>query len=233
MAYIEFKDVTKEYRNGDTITKANDEVSFTIDKGSFVVILGPSGAGKSTTMNMLGGMDTPTSGQIIVDGEDISKYDAGQLTAFRRENLGFVFQNYNLIPNLTSKENVDLSIEISHSNADANEILALCGLEKQADHFPAQLSGGEQQRVSIARAIATEPSLLLADEPTGALDNETGIQILSLLQKTCRKLGTTAVVITHNQTISQMANRIIRINSGQVESIEDQDQPKDVSEIDW
>lgn len=233
MAYIEFKDVTKEYRNGDTVTKANDEVSFTIDKGTFVVILGPSGAGKSTTMNMLGGMDIPTSGQIIVDGHDISEYDAGQLTEFRRDNLGFVFQNYNLIPNLTSKENVELSIEISDSDADAIDVLDLCGLADRADNFPAQLSGGEQQRVSIARAIASQPSLLLADEPTGALDNETGIQILKLLQKTCRELGTTVVVITHNQAISQMADRVIRINNGEVESITDQEEPKKVSEIEW
>ncbi len=233
MSYIELKDVTKAYQNGDTITKANDEVSFQIEKGEFAVILGPSGAGKSTTLNILGGMDAPTEGQVFVNGEDIAQFDTKSLTTFRRNNIGFVFQNYNLIPNLTAKENVDLSIQISESDLDAMEVLKLCGLDHRADNFPAQLSGGEQQRVSIARAIASEPALLLADEPTGALDNETGVQILKLLRKTCDDLGTTVVVITHNQTISEIADRVIRIRNGKVDSEELNPNPKDIDEIKW
>ncbi|MBG9981636.1 ABC transporter ATP-binding protein [Aerococcaceae bacterium DSM 111020] len=233
MSYIELKNVTKAYQNGDTITKANDQVTFQIEKGEFAVILGPSGAGKSTTLNILGGMDAPTDGEVIVNGEDIAQFNAKQLTTFRRNNIGFVFQNYNLIPNLTAKENVDLSIQISQSDLDAMEVLALCGLDHRADNFPAQLSGGEQQRVSIARAIASEPALLLADEPTGALDNETGIQILKLLRKTCDDLGTTVVVITHNQTISQIADRVIRIRNGKVDSEDLNSDPKDIDAIQW
>ncbi|WP_282920744.1 ABC transporter ATP-binding protein, partial [Ignavigranum ruoffiae] len=179
MAYIEFIDVTREYRTGEIVTKANDQVSFTIEQGEFAVILGPSGAGKSTTLNLLGGMDHPTSGEIWVDGQDISGYSDKELTKFRRENIGFVFQNYNLVPNLTARENVELSIQISKSHADADQVLQQCGLGHRLDNFPAQLSGGEQQRVSIARAIASQPKLLLADEPTGALDFETGQQVLA------------------------------------------------------
>lgn len=233
MSYIELNEVTKEYKSGEIITKANDKVSFQIEKGEFAVILGPSGAGKSTTLNILGGMDSPTSGEVIVDGEDIATFNARELTTFRRTKIGFVFQNYNLIPNLTAKENVDLSIQISNSSQDALEVLDLCGLKHRADNFPAQLSGGEQQRVSIARAIATEPALLLADEPTGALDNETGIQILRLLKKTCDELGTTVVVITHNQAISQMADRVIKIRNGHVEGEKININPIDVDEIEW
>lgn len=233
MSYIELIDVVKEYRNGQAVTRANDKVSFTIEKGEFTVILGPSGAGKSTTLNILGGMDNPTSGQVLIDGVDISKYSDRQLTKFRRENIGFVFQNYNLVPNLTAKENVELSIQISKSTADAVEVLKQCGLGHRIDNFPAQLSGGEQQRVSIARALASEPKLLLADEPTGALDFGTGQQVLTLLQEMGSKLNTTIVVITHNSTIAQMAHRVIRINDGMVSGIEIQDHPKAVAEIQW
>lgn len=233
MTYIRFIDVTREYRNGDHITRANDRVSFDIDKGQFAVILGPSGAGKSTTLNILGGMDNPTSGQIIVGDEDISSYNDKQLTTFRRNNIGFVFQNYNLVPNLTALENVELSIQISKSQADVHEVLKQCGLDHRADNFPAQLSGGEQQRVSIARAIASQPKLLLADEPTGALDYETGQQILALLQNISQELETTVVVITHNTAIAQMAHRVIHLHDGRVDQIKDNPQPKRVEEIAW
>lgn len=233
MAYIEFIDVTREYRTGDIVTKANDRVSFMIEQGEFAVILGPSGAGKSTTLNLLGGMDHPTSGEIWVDGQDISDYSDKELTKFRRENIGFVFQNYNLVPNLTARENVELSIQISKSHADADQVLQQCGLGHRLDNFPAQLSGGEQQRVSIARAIASQPKLLLADEPTGALDFETGQQVLALLQEMGAQFNTTVVVITHNSTIAQMAHRVIRINDGKVSEIEQVDHPKRVEEIKW
>ena len=233
MSYIELNNVTKEYKNGETITKANDNVTFQIEQGEFAVILGPSGAGKSTTLNILGGMDAPTSGEVIVNGEDIARFNSKELTTFRRNNIGFVFQNYNLIPNLTAKENVDLSIQISGSSYDAMDVLELCGLDHRADNFPAQLSGGEQQRVSIARAIASEPALLLADEPTGALDNETGIQILKLLKKTCEDFGTTVVVITHNKVISQMGDRVINIRNGQVAEEQINNNPVEVDEIIW
>lgn len=233
MTYIQFKNVTREYRNGEKVTRANDRVSFDIDKGSFTVILGPSGAGKSTTLNMLGGMDHPSSGQVIVGDEDISTYTDKQLTTFRRENIGFVFQNYNLVPNLTALENVELSIQISKSQANAHQVLEQCGLAHRADNFPAQLSGGEQQRVSIARAIASQPKLLLADEPTGALDFETGQQILGLLQDICHDLGTTVVVITHNSTIAQMAHRVIHIHDGRVAKIDNHATPMKVQDILW
>ncbi|AXY24789.1 macrolide ABC transporter ATP-binding protein [Suicoccus acidiformans] len=233
MSYIELRNIVKTYRNGDTLTHANDGVTFAVEEGEFAVMLGPSGAGKSTTMNILGGMDQPTSGDIIVDGENIAAYSNEELTRFRRYQIGFVFQNYNLVPNLTAKENVDLAIQISDSSADALEVLERCGLAHRADNFPAQLSGGEQQRVSIARAIASQPKLLLADEPTGALDNETGQQILKLLQDTCRQYGTTVIVITHNATISEMADRVIRINNGKVASVEMNEAPKAVEEIHW
>lgn len=233
MSYIEFDQVSKEYKTGDLITKANDKVSFTIDKGEFAVILGPSGAGKSTTLNILGGMDNPTSGHVWVDGQDISVFNDKELTKFRRNNIGFVFQNYNLVPNLTAKENVELSIEISKSSADPVEVLELCGLGHRLDNFPAQLSGGEQQRVSIARAIASQPKLLLADEPTGALDFETGQQILGLLQDMGKQLDTTVVVITHNSAIAQIAHRVIKINDGKVTEIIEQENPRKVEDIHW
>lgn len=233
MAYIEFNEVVRAYQNGENITLANDHVNFGIDEGEFVVILGPSGAGKSTTLNLLGGMDHPTSGQIIVDGNDIANYSDKALTKFRRENIGFVFQNYNLVPNLTAKENVELSIQISNSQAEAEAVLKECGLLHRKDNFPAQLSGGEQQRVSIARAIASEPKILLADEPTGALDFETGQTILQLLQNMGRRFNTTVIVITHNANIAEMADKVIHINDGKVSQIEIQNMPKSVEDIKW
>lgn len=233
MAYIEFNEVVRAYQNGENITLANDHVNFGIDEGEFVVILGPSGAGKSTTLNLLGGMDHPTSGQIIVDGNDIANYSDKALTKFRRENIGFVFQNYNLVPNLTAKENVELSIQISNSQAEAEAVLKECGLLHRKDNFPAQLSGGEQQRVSIARAIASEPKILLADEPTGALDFETGQTILQLLQNMGRRFNTTVIVITHNANIAEMADKVIHINDGIVSQIEIQNMPKSVEDIKW
>lgn len=233
MAYIELVDVVKEYVSGDSVTRANDGVTFSIEKGEFAAILGPSGAGKSTTLNILGGMDKATSGKILVGDEDISNYNSRQLTTFRRKNIGFVFQNYNLVANLTALENVELSIYISQSDLDAMEVLDMCGLADRANNFPAQLSGGEQQRVSIARAIASKPKLLLADEPTGALDYETGKQILQLLKDMNEELGTTMVVITHNAMIAQIADRIIRIHNGVVVEEVINDSPTPVSEIEW
>lgn len=233
MSYIELNDVVKEYKSGEVVTRANDGVTFTIESGEFAVILGPSGAGKSTTLNILGGMDKATSGDVIIADNDISDYSDKELTTFRRNNIGFVFQNYNLVPNLTAKENVELSIQISNSDADVMDVLEQCGLDHRADNFPAQLSGGEQQRVSIARAIASKPKLLLADEPTGALDYETGKQILKLLQDTSRNTDTTIVVITHNTTISEMADRVIKIRNGKVDDIVINDAPLKVDEIKW
>lgn len=233
MSYIELIDVVKEYKSGEVVTRANDGVTFTIESGEFAVILGPSGAGKSTTLNILGGMDKATSGDVIIADNDISDYSDKELTTFRRNNIGFVFQNYNLVPNLTAKENVELSIQISNSDADVMDVLKQCRLDHRADNFPAQLSGGEQQRVSIARAIASKPKLLLADEPTGALDYETGKQILKLLQDTSRNTDTTIVVITHNTTISEMADRVIKIRNGKVDDIVINDAPLKVDEIKW
>ncbi|MBD3948479.1 ABC transporter ATP-binding protein [Tuanshanicoccus lijuaniae] len=233
MSYIEFKDVVKEYRTGEVVTRANDGINFSIERGEFVVILGPSGAGKSTTLNILGGMDKATSGVVSIDGENIAHYTQKQLTTFRRNAVGFVFQNYNLVPNLTAKENVELMIQIAKSDLIAEDVLAHCGLSHRLDNFPAQLSGGEQQRVSIARAIAGSPKLLLCDEPTGALDYETGKQILQLLQDTARHSDTTVIVITHNSTIAQMADRIIEIRNGKVKSERLNATPKAVAEISW
>lgn len=233
LAYIELKEVVKEYQTGDVVTRANDGINFEINKGEFVVILGPSGAGKSTTLNILGGMDQATSGQVIMDGEDIASYKEKQLTTFRRYSVGFVFQNYNLVPNLTAKENVELMIQIAGSDADAVQTLENCGLGERINNFPAQLSGGEQQRVSIARAISGQPKLLLCDEPTGALDYETGKQVLKLLQDTCRETNTTVVVITHNQAIARMADRVIQIKSGKVKETTLNPQPLKVEEIEW
>ncbi|MCR8969517.1 ABC transporter ATP-binding protein [Facklamia sp. 7083-14-GEN3] len=233
MSYIELSEVVKEYKTGEVVTRANDGVSFTIDEGEFVVILGPSGAGKSTTLNILGGMDQATSGQVVIDGEDIAKYKAKQLTHFRRNNVGFVFQNYNLVPNLTAKENVELMIHIAKSNMQAETVLKEAGLGHRLDNFPAQLSGGEQQRVSIARALAGRPKILLCDEPTGALDYETGKQILKLLQDTCRETRTTVVVITHNTVISKMADRVIKIRNGQVEEVVQNPHPTNVLDLHW
>lgn len=218
---------------GDNKIVANDNINFDIEKGEFVVILGPSGAGKSTVLNILGGMDMASEGEIIIGGTNIADYTEKELTTYRRLDVGFIFQFYNLVPNLTAKENVELASQISGKALDAEMVLNAVGLEQRMDNFPAQLSGGEQQRVAIARAIAKQPKLLLCDEPTGALDYETGKQILSLLQDTCRNTGTTVIVITHNQAIAPMADRIIEINNAKVRAIRQNPQPKAVSEIEW
>lgn len=233
MAYISLQKVSKYYQMGETKIKANDGISFDIDKGEFVVILGPSGAGKSTVLNILGGMDYPSEGRVMVDGTNIAEFSSKQLTHYRRMDVGFVFQFYNLVPNLTARENVELAAQISNRALDAGEVLESVGLTHRMTNFPAQLSGGEQQRVAIARALAKRPKLLLCDEPTGALDYETGKQVLKLLQDTCRETGTTVVVITHNQAIAPMANRVIEINNAQVRSIYENEYPLPVSEIEW
>ena len=233
MAYIDVIDVHKRYKIGENIVVANNGISFSIDKGEFVVILGPSGAGKSTTLNILGGMDSCDEGKIIIDKTDISKFSNRELTKYRRYDVGFVFQFYNLVQNLTAKENVELATQISNNALDVDKTLELVGLGHRKDNFPAQLSGGEQQRVSIARAIAKNPKLLLCDEPTGALDYSTGKQILKILQDTCRKIGTTVIIITHNSAIAPMADKVIKINDAKVRSIEINSNPISVEEIEW
>ncbi len=233
MEFVEFKNVSKVYTMGDNQIRAADGVSFTIRQGEFCVIVGPSGAGKTTVLNMLGGMDTVTEGEIWVDGVRISDFGERKLTEYRRYDVGFVFQFYNLIQNLTAKENVEIASEICRDPLDAAKTLEAVGLAGRMDNFPAQLSGGEQQRVSIARAIAKNPKLLLCDEPTGALDYETGKSILKLLQDVCRERGRTVIVITHNQAITQMADRVIHIKNGKVFSEEVNKHPADVSVIEW
>lgn len=228
---IEFKNVNKEYKSGDYILKAMDNVNFTIDEGEFVVILGPSGAGKSTLLNLLGGLDSVSSGEIIVNGSHIESFDDDQLTSYRARNVGFVFQFYNLIPNLTALENIELMKDVVDFDINGLAVLDAVGLRDHADHFPAQLSGGEQQRVSIARAIAKRPSMLLCDEPTGALDSKTGTLILALLQDMCEKLNTTVVIVTHNAILSEAANKVIRIKNGQIECVIVNEMPKKVSEL--
>lgn len=233
MAYIDVIDVHKRYKIGENIVVANNGINFSIDKGEFVVILGPSGAGKSTTLNILGGMDSCDEGKIIIDETDISKFSNREITKYRRYDVGFVFQFYNLVQNLTAKENVELATQISNNALDVEKTLELVGLGHRKDNFPAQLSGGEQQRVSIARAIAKNPKLLLCDEPTGALDYSTGKQILKILQDTCRKIGTTVIIITHNSAIAPMADKVIKINDAKVRSIEINSNPISVEEIEW
>lgn len=233
MSFVEMKDVFKRYKMGEVTISASDGVSFTIEKGEFAVIVGASGAGKTTVLNMLGGMDTCDEGQIIVDGSDIAKYTPKQITAYRRYDIGFVFQFYNLVQNLTAKENVELATQICKNALDAETVLKQVGLGERMDNFPAQLSGGEQQRVSIARALAKSPKLLLCDEPTGALDYNTGKTILKLLQDTCRNTGMTVVVITHNQAITPMADRVITIKSSKVANIVLNEHPTPVEEIEW
>lgn len=233
MAYIEFNQITKEYKSGETRIKALDEASFQVEKGELAVILGSSGAGKTTALNILGGMDVPTSGQIFVDGNDITKYSKKQLVGYRRTDIGFVFQFYNLVPNLTALENVELAAQVCKDSLDAGETLEKVGLGERKNNFPAQLSGGEQQRVSIARALAKNPKLLLCDEPTGALDYNTGKQILQLLQDTCRKEGITVILITHNSAIAPMADRLIRFKSGKVIEMSQNKNPIPISEIEW
>ena len=232
-AYVELKDVKKSYQMGSVTIHAADGVSFSIEKGEFVVVVGPSGAGKTTVLNILGGMDTCDSGSIVVDGKDITGYNEKQLTVYRRNDIGFVFQFYNLIQNLTAKENVELALQICKDPLDAVEVLNEVGLSERIDNFPAQLSGGEQQRVSIARALAKNPKLLLCDEPTGALDYNTGKAILKLLQDMCREHGRTVVVITHNSAITPTADRIIRIKNGRVSEMKRNLNPASVMSIEW
>lgn len=230
---IEFQNVSREYRSGDNVLKALNNLSLTIDKGEFVVILGPSGAGKSTLLNLLGGLDTATSGKIIVNGENIVDFNEKELTKYRANSIGFIFQFYNLIPNLTAKENVELMKDITDNDIDGEAVLNSVGLEGHYNQFPAQLSGGEQQRVSIARAIAKEPAMLLCDEPTGALDSNTGVLILSLLQEMCHEKNTTVVIVTHNSKLAEAADKLIRIKNGEVEEIKINETPLDITEIEW
>ena len=233
MPYIEFKDVVKEYKMGEVSIKALNNTNFQIEKGELVVIVGPSGAGKTTALNILGGMDTATSGEVIIDNKNIAKFKNRQLTKFRREDIGFVFQFYNLVQNLTAIENVELATQICKKPLDPKEILVKVGLEDRLKNFPSQLSGGEQQRVAIARAIAKNPKLLLCDEPTGALDYKTGKQILQLLQDTCRKEKMTVIIITHNAALTPMADRVIHFKNGTVSRIELNENPVPISEIEW
>lgn len=231
--FVSFTDVSKYYQTGSVRVAAADHMTFHVNKGEFCIIVGPSGAGKTTLLNMLGGMDRCDEGRIVLDGAEVSRFDEKELTAYRRYDVGFVFQFYNLIQNLTAKENVEIASEICRKPLGAEETLRNVGLAERMDNFPAQLSGGEQQRVSIARAIAKNPKLLLCDEPTGALDYETGKSILKLLQNVCRESGKTVIVITHNQAITQMADRVIHIKNGRVFSEEVQENPADVSVIEW
>lgn len=233
MKYIELKKVSKFYKNGETKIAANDKISFSIDKGEFCVIVGASGAGKSTTLNLIGGMDFADEGEIIIDGKDIASLDEKELTLYRRNDVGFIFQNYNLIENLTAIENVELANEIVEDPKDPMEILDLVGLTNRKDNFPSQLSGGEQQRVSIARAIAKNPKLLLCDEPTGALDYNTGKKILKLLYDTSRITNTTVIVITHNRAITKMADSVIEIADGKVERQYKNENPVGIEDISW
>ena len=231
--FVKLKDITKVYHMGEVEIRAADTSNFSIKKGEFVVIVGPSGAGKTTVLNILGGMDTATGGTLTVDGKDITAYDSRQLTGYRRDDIGFVFQFYNLIPNLTALENVELALQICKDPLDAKKVLEDVGLGDRLDNFPAQLSGGEQQRVSIARALAKNPKLLLCDEPTGALDYNTGKAILKLLQNMCRERGMTVIVITHNQALAPMADRLIHIKNGQVSHMETNENPMSIDEIEW
>lgn len=233
MAYISFENVCKYYKMGQNVIAAADNLNFTVDKGEFCVVVGPSGAGKTTLLNILGGMDVCDSGKIMLDGDEVSSFSKKRLTDYRRYDVGFVFQFYNLVPNLTALENVELAGEISRDPLPAADVLRSVGLEERSQNFPAQLSGGEQQRVSIARALAKNPKLLLCDEPTGALDYQTGKSILKLLWDSCRSTGKTVIVITHNSALTKMADRIIRIKNGQIVSCEKNPSPVPVSEIEW
>lgn len=233
MAYIEFNHIVKEYNTGENAIRALNDASFVVEKGELAVILGASGAGKTTALNILGGMDTATSGHVIVDGKDVTAYGKKDLTGYRRTDIGFVFQFYNLVPNLTALENVELAAQVKQDALDAATVLEKVGLKERMDNFPAQLSGGEQQRVSIARAIAKKPKLLLCDEPTGALDYVTGKQILQLLQDMSREDNMTVLIITHNAAIAPMADRLIRFKSGQVTDMTLNDHPTPIAEIEW
>lgn len=231
--YVRLREVKKIYKMGEVEIAAADGIDFSVGKGEFAVVVGTSGAGKTTVLNILGGMDTATSGEVIVDGNDITTYNTKQLTAYRRDDIGFVFQFYNLVPNLTALENVELALQICKDPLDAMAVLEDVGLGERAANFPAQLSGGEQQRVSIARALAKNPKLLLCDEPTGALDYNTGKVILKLLQDTCRKKGMTVILITHNSAIAPMADRVIKIKNGKVSKVTLNENPIPVETIEW
>ncbi len=233
MSYIEFKDVVKKYKMGDVVIKALDNTNFSIDKGELVAIVGPSGAGKTTTLNILGGMDRATSGSVFVNEKEITSLTNKQLIQYRRNDIGFVFQFYNLVQNLTAKENVELATQLCSDALNVDEILDKVGLKDRKDNFPSQLSGGEQQRVAIARAIAKNPKLLLCDEPTGALDYKTGKQILKLLQNTCRREKMTVVIITHNTAIAPMADKVIHFKNGTAENIVINEKPISIDKIEW
>ncbi len=233
MSYIEFKDIVKEYKMGEVTIKALEDTNFEINKGELVVIVGPSGAGKTTALNILGGMDIPTSGQVFVDGKEISKLNNKKLIEYRRNDIGFVFQFYNLVQNLTAKENVELATQLCDDALDVDEILDKVELGNRKDNFPSQLSGGEQQRVAIARAIAKNPKLLLCDEPTGALDYKTGKSILKLLQDMARKEKMTIIIITHNGAIAPMADKVIHFKNGKAEKVEINSNPVSISDIEW
>ncbi|WP_201448015.1 ABC transporter ATP-binding protein [Streptococcus halichoeri] len=233
MSYISLNEVSRFYKMGDHTIYANKDITFTIEKGELVVILGASGAGKSTLLNILGGMDQADQGQVLIDGQDITHFNSKQLTVYRRENVGFVFQFYNLVPNLTAKENVELAVELVRQHRDPSEALADVGLKERQNHFPSQLSGGEQQRVSIARALAKSPKLLLCDEPTGALDYQTGKQVLTLLQDLAHTQATTVIIVTHNSALASMADRVIHLHDAKVESITVNAQPVPIANIDY
>lgn len=233
MAYIEVVNNTKTFPSGDETIYANKDISFEVEKGQLVIILGTSGAGKSTLLNILGGMDTNTSGDVIIDGQNIAQETAKQLIAYRRNDVGFVFQFYNLVPNLTALENVELAAQIVPDHLPAEEALKSVGLEKRLNNFPAQLSGGEQQRVAIARAVAKKPKLLLCDEPTGALDFETGRAVMQILQDMSRKQGSTVLIVTHNAALAPIADQVIHIHDGQVKEITHQDHPQDIATLEW
>lgn len=232
---VELKNVSKTYNTGDTEFKALDNIDLSINKGEFVVILGPSGAGKSTLLNLIGGMDTPTSGSIKIDGEEISKYNENKLSEYRAENIGFIFQFYNILPTLTVLENVELIKDVVRNGNDSIEAIKAVGLEKHINKFPNQLSGGEQQRVSIARAIAKNPKLLLCDEPTGALDSKTGVEVLKLLKKQCdgNNEENTVIIVTHNSLFADIADTVIRVKNGKIESVTANQNPKKIEEVSW